>query len=294
MQQPQGFESPDKSLVCKLNWALYGLKQAPRAWYERLTQALLKFGFRAIRCDPYLFIISNHGVTLYALVYVDEILITGSCSKLITALIDKLNATFSLKQLGRPDYFLGIEVKYLPNGSMLLTQSKSIRDLLHRANMLDCKGISTPMVSDNKPSRHGTDTLSDPHHFRSIVGALQYITLTRRELSYSVHKVCQFLSTPLDSHWRAVKRILHYLKGTSHFGLLLQPALPDTTLTLWAYSDSDWNNDPDDRRSTSGSYIFVGPNLVSWSSKKQSLVARSSAEAVYRGMLHTTSELLWL
>lgn len=120
------------------------------------------------------------------------------------------------------------------------------------------------------------------------------MTLTRPELSYSVNKVCQFMASPLDSHWRAVKRILRYLCGTSHNGLLLQPASHDGKFSLRAYSDSDWASDPDDRRSTWGSCIFIGPNLVSWSSKKQPLVARSSTEAEYRSIAHSTFELLWL
>lgn len=146
------------------------------------------------------------------------------------------------------------------------------------------------MVSDCNLSKHGTDSSPDPHHYRSIVWALQYITLTRPELSFSVHKIRRFLSAPWDFHWRAVKCILCYLKGTSHFGLLRQPASPDDKLSLRAYCDSDWASVPDDRRSTSGSFIFIGPNLVSWSSKMQPLVARSSAEAEYKSMAHTTSD----
>lgn len=141
---------------------------------------------------------------------------------MISDLIQKLNIQFALKQLGTLDSFLGVEVKHLSNGSLLLTQSKYIRDLLTRANMLDCKGISSPMVSNCKLSHFGTDTLSDPYEYRSIVGALQYLTLTRPDITYSVNKVCQFMSNPLDSHWQEVKRILRYLKGTQHFGLLLQ------------------------------------------------------------------------
>jgi histone deacetylase 1/2 len=294
MTQPPGFVHQDQTLVCKLQKALYGLKQAPRAWYERLTQTLVQFGFKSSKCDPSLFIYTHKGITLYVLVYVDDILLTGSSSTLLHDLIHKLNSKFALKHMGKPDYFLGIEVKYLSNGSILLTQSKYIRDLLHRANMAEAKGINTPMVSNLKLSKFGTDTLPDPSEYRSIVGALQYVTLTRPEIAFSVNKVCQFLAMPLLTHWQAVKRILRYLLSTCHHGLLLQPSTAVSKFSICAYSDSDWASDLDDRRSTSGSCIFFGPNLVSWSAKKQSLVARSSAEAEYRALAHTTSELLWI
>ena len=273
MTQPPGFEHHDKTLVCKLNKALYGLKQAPRAWYEKLHQALLHFGFLPSKCDHSLFVYQQTDVCLFALVYVDDILITGSSSPLIHDLINKLHNKFALKKLGKPEYFLGIEVKYQANGSLILTQTKYIRDLLVKVNMADSKGgVTTPMFSHCKLNKHGSDTMQDPTLYRSTVGALQYVTLTRPEIAFSVNKACQFMASPLDSHWSVVKRILRYLSGTSTYGLLLMPADPAHIFTLRAYSDSDWASDPDDRRSTSGSCIYFGPNLVSWSSKKQPLV----------------------
>lgn len=126
MQQPQGFESGDKSLVCKLNRALYGLKQAPRAWFERLRDTLLQFGFRNCKCDSSLFSYVHDGTMVYLLVYVDDIILTGNSPAMIKSLSNKLNSVFALKQLGSLDYFLGIEVKQMSNGSLLLTQSKYI------------------------------------------------------------------------------------------------------------------------------------------------------------------------
>lgn len=159
MLQPPGFEAADKKLVCKLNRALYGLKQAPRAWYERLTSVLLHFGFKSSRCDPSLFTYTTATAKLYVLVYVDDIIITGSSSELITKLIQQLNVTFALKELGELDYFLGIEVKKTAAGSVLLSQAKYIRELLSRADMLDANPINTPMISNIKLSQFGTDLL---------------------------------------------------------------------------------------------------------------------------------------
>jgi histone deacetylase 1/2 len=294
MAQPQGFDNGDSSQVCKLNKALYGLKQAPRQWFERLQATLLQLGFRSSKCDPSLFIFSSQGNTIYLLVYVDDIIITSNNSTLLHSIIKQLNQAFSLKQLGDLDYFLGIEVNHLSNGSLLLTQSKYIRDLLTKTNMIDSAPVNTPMQSTCKLSKTGSPALSDPFMYRSVVGALQYATITRPELSYSVNKVCQFMSHPLEAHWTAVKRILRYLKGTIQHGLLLSPAVPSCTPTLKAFCDADWASDPDDRRSTSGAAIYFGPNLISWWSKKQPVVARSSTEAEYRSLAHASAELLWL
>ena len=123
------------------------------------------------------------------------------------------------------------------------------------------------------------DRVSDPTQFRSIVGVLKYATLTRPELSILVNKVCQFLSNPLEEHWKAAKRILRYLSGTLHYGLLLQPTPRHQPLSLLGFCGADWAAGPDDRKSTSRACVFLAPNIISWWSRKQQLVARSRAEA---------------
>jgi histone deacetylase 1/2 len=170
--------------------------------------------------------------------------------------------------LGKLDYFLGIEVTHLTNGSLLLSQTKYLTDLLAKVNMLKENGMPTPMISNSKLSKVGSTTVNDPTEFRSIVGALQYATLTRPEISFFINKVFQFLSNPLEDHWKAVKIILRYLSGTLHHGLLIQPTSTKQPLQLLGFCDADWASDPDDRRSTSGACVFLGPNVVSWWSKK--------------------------
>ena len=147
-----------------------------------------------------MFIYQHQLHTIYLLVYVDDIILTGSSTSLTQQLTSKLNIVFSLKQLGHLDYFLGLEIKYLSNKSILMTQSKYIRDLLHKTNMAEAHSISSPMVSNCKLSRHGADAFHGPTLYKSMVGVLQYATLTRPEISFVVNKVCQFMATPLDSH----------------------------------------------------------------------------------------------
>jgi len=295
MVQPLGFVSTDSTLVCKLRKALYGLKQAPRAWFERLKAALVHFGFVPSRCDPPS-MFTKHAIkqSTFILVYVDDIIITGSSKSFIHQLVQHLNLEFHLKDLGKLDYFLGIEVLHSDTGSLLLTQTKYIKDLLLKANMAGANSMASPMASNTKLSKYGSNYVPNPTFFRSIVGGLQYATVTRPEISYSVNKVCQFLSAPLEEHWKAVKHILRYLQGTLHHGLLLKPASTTVPLSLTGFCDADWASDPDDRRSTSGACIYLGPNLVNWWAKKQTLVARSSVKAEYRSLAQASAEILWM
>jgi histone deacetylase 1/2 len=160
--------------------------------------------------------------------------------------------------------------------------------------MLECKPIATPMMSSCKLSKTGSDNVTDSTLYRSVVGSLQYATITRPEISFAVNKVCQFMSAPLESHWIAVKRILRYLKGTIHSGLKIFPTDIHHPLSLSVFCDADWASDPDDRRSTSGAAIYFGPNLISWWSRKQQVVARSSTEAEYRSLAQATADVLWV
>lgn len=149
----------------------------------------------------------------------------------------------------------------------------------------------SPMVTHLSLSLHDGDPMDNPALYRMIVGALQYATITRPDLAFAVNKVSQFMHSPTTSHWAAVKRILRYINGTLTHGICIKPS---TSLTLHAYSDADWAGCPDDRRSTSGFAIFLGPNLISWSAKKQATVSRSSTEAEYRALSLASAELIWM
>jgi hypothetical protein len=278
--------------VCKLDKALYGLKQAPRAWYFRLSSKLQSLGFRASKADTSLFFYNKGGVTIFMLIYVDDIVVASSSQKAVDALLHDLGLDFALKDLGELHYFLGIEVNKVHDG-IILSREKYANDLLQRVNMQICKTVDTPLSVTEKLSLEDGDVLSsdDSTRYRSIVGALQYITLTRPDIAFSVNKVCQFLHAPTTVYWTSVKRILRYLRGTTSLGLRLSRS---SSTVISAFSDADWAGCPDDRRSTGGFAVFLGSNLVSWSARKQATVSRSSTEAEYKSLANATAEVMWV
>ncbi|CAM8900949.1 unnamed protein product [Rhodiola kirilowii] len=158
--------------------------------------------------------------------------------------------------------------------------------------MENCRPTSTPLSTTEKLARDIGQPLGDDDtsKYRSMVGGLQYLTLTRPDISFAVNKVCQYLSKPCDTHWEAVKRILRYIKGTIDFGLRFRRS---SITRLSVFTDADWAGCLDDRRSTSGFAVFLGPNLISWSAKKQSTVSRSSTEAEYKALANGTAEAIW-
>jgi histone deacetylase 1/2 len=293
MYQPPGYaDSKFPRHICKLQKSLYGLKQAPRAWFSRLSSRLLALGFSASVADVSLFIFRKKDLCMYFLIYVDDIIVISSSAAAIDRLLLQLRRDFAIKDLGALSYFLGIEVHRVDDG-LALCQRKYILDLLGKVNMGSAKPCTTPMAATDKLSRHAGVLLSptEATPYRSVVGALQYITLTRPGISYNVNKVCQFLHSPTDLHWTAVKRLLRYLQGTTGHGLFLRRSSP---LLLSAFSDADWAGCPDDRRSAGGHAVFLGGNLVAWNSRKQPTVSRSSTETEYKSVANATKELIWI
>jgi histone deacetylase 1/2 len=208
------------------------------------------------------------------LIYVDDIIVASSSQEATDALLSDLKKDFALKDLGDLHYVLGMEVKKVQSG-IILTQDKYATDLLRRVNMLSCKPISTPLSTSEKLSAHEGVPLdpNDAKNYRSIVGALQYLTLTRPDISFSVNKVCQFLHAPTDTHWSTVKRILRYIRQNTKIGLKIRKS---NSMLVSGFSDSDW------------------ANLISWSARKQATVSRSSTEAEYKAIANATAEIMWI
>ncbi|CAN0874904.1 Retrovirus-related Pol polyprotein from transposon RE1, partial [Linum grandiflorum] len=270
---PPGLPISEDGKVCRLRKALYGLKQSPRAWFERFTQVVKKGGYYQCQTDHTLFV--KHGISgkmAVLIVYVDDIIITGNDEEGINLLKDALAAEFDLKDLGPLKYFLGIEVARSSKG-IVLSQRKYILDLLTETGMLGCKPIDTPMEPNKKLSFEGTMPTVDVGNYQRLVGKLIYLAHTRPDIAFSVGIVSQHMHHPTTEHLDMVTRILRYLKGSPGLGLFIQK---HRTREISVYTDASWAGELTDRKSTTGYCSYVWGNLVTWRSKKQTVVARSS------------------
>jgi hypothetical protein len=201
----------------------------------------------------------------------------------------QLSNTFEMKDLGKLHYFLGIEVIHTPLG-ILLTQHHYALNMLFKFGMIACKPVSTSLDRNHK-LWHATSLACDAIRFRKIIGSLIYLTITRPDLSYPVGLLSQFMEKPTIEHMDCAHRIIRYISSTLDRGLLYHKDIP---IQLQGYTDADWAGSSTDRRSTSGFMFTLGSAAISWSSKKQPIVALSSTEAEYRGAAVVTCEAIWL
>ncbi|XP_019151972.1 PREDICTED: uncharacterized protein LOC109148690 [Ipomoea nil] len=259
------------------------------AWFKRLHDFLVSAGFLSSKTDISLFHYSTGTSRVYLLVYVDDIIMIGNDSVLISELLRRLSTTFKIRDLGAPSFFLGIET-VKDNTGFLLSQQRYMKDILNRAGMTDCKPLATP-AAVTQPVTPSDQPFDNPTQYRRLVGALQYLTITRPDLSFSVNRQCQFMHSPSNEHWGLLKRVLQYIKGTITYGLRLSAS---ALSTIHGFSDSDWAGCPINRKSTSGYAVFLGDNLISWMSRKQRTVAQSLTEAEYKALVDVSAEVTWV
>ena len=224
------------------------------------------------------------------LVYVDDIIITGTDTALIFQLQERLQSSFHMKDLGPLQYFLGLEVHSTTTG-IFLHQHKYIQELIALAGLQEGRSVDTPLEVNVKYHCDEGDFLSNPFLYMQLVGSLNYLTITWPDISFVVQQVSQFIQAPTHLHLAVVRRIVRYLHGTSAQGLFFPV---DSHIRLVAYSNADWASCSDTHHSITGWCMFLGNFLVSWKSKKQDRVSKSSTESEYRVMSSACYEIIWL
>ncbi|XP_019172651.1 PREDICTED: uncharacterized protein LOC109168052 [Ipomoea nil] len=287
---PPGFQTEKPNQVCRLLRSLYGLKQASRQWNAKLSTALSDMGFIQSKADPSLFTKGQGGRFIAVLVYVDDILVTCPDLGMIKNLKAVLDDAFKIKDLGVLGYFLGIEAK-LDDSGLNICQRKYALDILAETGFLESKPVNTPIVPGYHLSHSDGEPLNDVNGYRRLVGRLLYLTTTRPDITYAVQQLSQFIDTPTDKHLSAAHRVLRYIKNAPGQRLLYPR---DGTLQLNVFKDSDWAACIETRKSITGYCVFLGSALISWRSKKQATVSRSSSEAEYRALASTICEVQWI
>nr|CAN70109.1 hypothetical protein VITISV_001696 [Vitis vinifera] len=237
---------------------------------EVIVWSMRAFGYRQSNSDHTLFLKKQHGKIMALIVYVDDMVVTGNDPEERKTLQNYLSREFEMKDLGPLKYFLGIE----------------------EIGMSGCQPVNTPIEEGLKLCVKSNQVSTDKGRYQRLVRRLMYLAHTRPDFSYALSVVSQYMHNPGEQHMNAVMRILRYLKNAPGKGILFAKNVDHQSIEV--YTDADWAGAVDDRRSTSGYFTFVGGNLVTWKSKKQNVVTRSSAKAEFRGMALGLCETLWL
>lgn len=289
MKLPPGFRHSHPDKVCRLRKSLYGLKQAPKCWFKKLSDALLRFGFAQSYDDYSLFSYSCKGIELRVPVYLDDLIICGNHGYMIQKFKDYLSSCFSMKDLWRLKYFLGIEITRGSSG-MFLSQRKYALDIIAETGNIGSRPATTPLEQNHQLASIDSPLFDDVKKYRRLLGRLIYLLNTRPELCYSVHLLSQFMQEPKVPHWEAALRAVRYLKGSPGQGIFLSS---DPDLTLTVYCDADYNSCPLTRRSLNEFVVMLGGSPVAWKKKKQDTISLSSAEAEHRSMAVAFREIKW-
>lgn len=292
IEQPPGFIMPGKEhLVYRLRKALYGLKQAPRAWYARIDSYLVSLGFERSASEPTLYVKRNGAETqLIVSLYVDDLLVTGGDKLMMADFKARMKEMFEMSDLGLMTYFLGMEVNQVEGGIFLKQKTFALK-VLAKFSMENCKPVSTPMAIGIKLSSQEEHESVCETDYRSLVGCLLYLTATRPDILFAVSMLSRFMHCCNQQHYKAGKRVLRYIKGTLNHGIQFRRA---EELKLIGYTDSDWAGSKDDMKSTSGYAFTLGSAMICWSSRKQTMVAQSTAEAEYVAAANAVNQAIWL
>jgi transposase InsO family protein len=293
IEQPMGYHNGNNNQVYKLRKALYGLKQAPRAWYSRIESYFNNENFVKCSHEPTLFVKhSGKDKILIISLYVDDLIYTGNDEMLMESFKSSMKKEFSMTDLGKMRYFLGVEVKQCDQG-IFIHQHKYASEILNRFGMESCNQVCSPIVPGCKLVKDEKGKATDATLYKQMIGCLMYLLATRPDMTFSVCLAARYMDRPTEMHVAAVKRILRYLKGTLKLGILYKHK-DGVGLKMQGWTDSDYAGDYDDRRSTSGYVFTIGSSAVCWSSKKQPIVTLSTTEAEFVSAASSACQCIWL
>ena len=296
MSLPREYSLPNGT-ACKLKRSIYGLRQAPRAWNKRLTDDLKLSGFQPLINAESVFSSIIDKSVVYLIIYVDDILVVTASELALTKAKTLLSELYKIKDLGNAEYFLGVKIER-EHKQVKLTQESYTRGVLERYGMFESKPTSTPMVQSSDLMLKSPCSESDAKRmvgvpYREAIGSLLFLAVrTRPDIAVAVSILSKHVQCPRPCHWEGIKRVLRYLKGTMSMGLTYNGE--DSSPALKIYCDADWATDPEDRHSRSGVVCFLGKNLVSWSSRKQSTPSVSSCEAEYVSLFEAGRDAVWI
>ena len=302
MQQPIGFEIDNK--VCELKKGIYGLKQAGRQWHNKIKTELEKLGYKQLESDVCLFINNNNNnIINMILIFVDDIIVVYNHDNIINKFITHLQNIFKLRDLGELSWFLGININISKDNKnniiIKINQNQYIKNMLNKYgfNNKSTKRSRIPIKikNNNDTNNNNNNNITNNYKFdyNSVTGSLLYAAIaTRPDISYAVNYVCRYMSCPENNNFEDVANILRYLKTNDNLGLVYKNN--NNNIDLIAYSDADWGSDTTDRKSISGYVIYLGGNLISWSTQKQSIVALSTQHAEYIALSELCKEITWI
>ncbi|KAK6158858.1 hypothetical protein DH2020_006172 [Rehmannia glutinosa] len=201
-----------------------------------------------------------------------------------------MSSTFEMSMVGELSYFLGLQIKQLKEG-IFISQSKYAKNLVKKFELENASHLKTPMGSSQKLSKEDVAASVDHTLYRSMIGSLLYLTASRPDIMFSVCLCARYQSDPKVTHLKALKRIIRYVGGTTDLGIWYTK---DTNTNLVGFSDSDWVGDVVDRKSTTGGCFYLGRGAISWSSKKQPIMALSTIEAEYITTSSAICQIVWL
>ena len=289
-------------MVCLLGKSLHGLKQSPRQWYKHFDDFTLKIRFHRSNFDHCVYFRKvRKGTFIYLLIYVDDMLVACKEKTEILRLKVILKIEFNMKDMGAAKRILGIDIiKDRKNGTLRLSQSGYLKKVLEVFGMQDSKPVNTPVlahyilssVKEDLPKEEAAYIKKVP--YSNVVGSLMYAIISiRPDMAYGVSLVSRFMSKPSKDHWKAVKWLMRYIKGSLSVGLVYESRKEGGSY-MSVYFDSDYAADLDKRRSITGYAFTVGGNLVSWKSNLQHIVALCTTEAKYMALIEAIKEAIWL